>query len=33
VGLLRLDLGFPLARSADRDEKARQLFLSIGQAF
>jgi len=33
VGLLRVDLGFPLRRHADREEKARQLFLSIGQAF
>jgi len=31
VGLLRLDLGFPLARGAN--EKAYQVFFSLGQAF
>ena len=33
IGLVRLDLGFPLRRQADREERNRQLFISIGQAF
>jgi outer membrane protein insertion porin family len=31
IGLLRLDLGFPLARR--EGEKAYRLFFSLGQAF